>query len=34
LLIGNTTISQLDAGFRGRKGSLYEAGIHEPTIVA
>src|SRR5262249_23173300 len=21
-------------GFRGRKGSLYEAGIHEPTIVA
>jgi arylsulfatase A-like enzyme len=22
------------AGFRGRKGSLYEAGIHEPTIVA
>lgn len=22
------------AGFRGRKGNLYEAGIHEPTIVA
>src|SRR5439155_27288215 len=21
-------------GFRGRKGSLYEAGIHEPTIVS
>jgi arylsulfatase A len=21
-------------GFRGRKGSLYEAGVHEPTIVA
>ena len=21
------------AGFRGRKGSLYEGGIHEPTIV-
>lgn len=21
------------AGFRGRKGSLYEAGVHEPTIV-
>lgn len=21
------------AGFRGRKGSLYEAGIHEPTVV-